>query len=276
MSQHASTPQIDVQAVCANVRCVRCGHQLRGLPAGANCPECGLETATSLSGQPLASEPASWVARVRRGQTLIMLGLPLIWLPPAWLLLVWGCWLVTSPPEHGAFIAPRRWERPLLLSSLLILIPAGVMAALNYDQWHSDLLQTDDRSIGPYLAGIGILLAMCSFALGRITGWIKSTRMKLVRGLATAGSLAAATTLAGAVGIWGLSDELTDLGDFCMLLGIVAAVLTIIPMWSAVVLAQMWTHAALDAAIANKSLGRQWLRPEPGARRLLRANYPAP
>ena len=54
--------------------CVRCGYKLHGLPHDGNCPECGLSVTTSLRGFRLSSADPAYIAALKSGATLIVIG----------------------------------------------------------------------------------------------------------------------------------------------------------------------------------------------------------
>ncbi|MEE8154165.1 MAG: hypothetical protein V3T53_04290 [Phycisphaerales bacterium] len=57
--------------------CVTCGYHLRSLPIEQSCPECGTPIELSLRGDLLSQSDPAWVARLARGQSLLMFGVRL-------------------------------------------------------------------------------------------------------------------------------------------------------------------------------------------------------
>ena len=55
--------------------CITCGYDLRSLPTEESCPECGTAIALSLRGDLMSQSDPAWVARLARGQALLVLGL---------------------------------------------------------------------------------------------------------------------------------------------------------------------------------------------------------
>ena len=54
--------------------CVTCGYDLRSLPTEGSCPECGSRIELSLPGDLLSRSDPAWVARLARGQSLLVFG----------------------------------------------------------------------------------------------------------------------------------------------------------------------------------------------------------
>ena len=59
------------------LRCITCGYDLRSLPTEESCPECGTPIELSLRGDLLSLSDPAWVARLARGQSVLVLGLRL-------------------------------------------------------------------------------------------------------------------------------------------------------------------------------------------------------
>ncbi len=56
------------------LRCITCGYDLRSLPTEESCPECGTRIELSLRGDLLSLSDSTWVARLARGQSLLVFG----------------------------------------------------------------------------------------------------------------------------------------------------------------------------------------------------------
>ena len=61
----------------AELRCVGCGYDLRGLESQGVCPECATPIERSVAGNLLAYADPEWVARVAKGQRHVSLGINL-------------------------------------------------------------------------------------------------------------------------------------------------------------------------------------------------------
>ncbi len=61
-------------SLTTDVPCVQCGYNLRGLPEGGRCPECGTPIARSLRGNLLSTADPAWLERVYRGQAVVCAG----------------------------------------------------------------------------------------------------------------------------------------------------------------------------------------------------------
>ena len=58
--------------VAADARCLRCGYNLRTLPAGGACPECGAAVTSSLRGDRLCFSDRTWVESIASGLGLLV------------------------------------------------------------------------------------------------------------------------------------------------------------------------------------------------------------
>ncbi len=71
MSDPAAPPPTDTPSTESH--CKSCGYNLHALDPSGNCPECGDPIAYSLTGFYLENNPLEWLARVRRGLSLLLL-----------------------------------------------------------------------------------------------------------------------------------------------------------------------------------------------------------
>src|SRR3954447_25278815 len=87
-------------------RCFRCGYDLRGLPPGGNCPECGLAVErSSVEGDELWHAPPAWLAKLSWGARLVLLAPVLGY--------VYGAHLtgyVTFPRVESHYLAPAAFS----------------------------------------------------------------------------------------------------------------------------------------------------------------------
>jgi hypothetical protein len=101
MTDSLTAPPAPVDEARAR-RCYRCGYDLRGLPPGGNCPECGLPVERSAApGDVLWHAPPAWLAKLSWGARLILLAPVLGWVYAAYLR---GS--VTWPRVEGYYLAP--------------------------------------------------------------------------------------------------------------------------------------------------------------------------
>jgi hypothetical protein len=71
LPQSAGAPAV----VPMDVPCRKCGYNLRGLPVDGRCPECGIAVGLSTYGDLLCYSDPAWLAKLRRGVTLILWGI---------------------------------------------------------------------------------------------------------------------------------------------------------------------------------------------------------
>ena len=99
------------------LRCITCGYDLRSLPTEESCPECGTRIELSLRGDLLSLSDPAWVARLARGQSLLVLGVRIC-------LIVMVC----------AFVIP------LLVFVLVFGLSFGFGVSINLPSWVFDVL----------------------------------------------------------------------------------------------------------------------------------------
>jgi hypothetical protein len=111
--------------VTTDIRCRKCGYNLRGLGTDARCPECGVAVAASISGDLLRYCDPDWVALLAQGSKIIIAGFIVIFLGiitsialffaigpgssvvgplgifAGNVLIVIGSWLITTPDPSG-------------------------------------------------------------------------------------------------------------------------------------------------------------------------------
>ena len=56
-------------------QCITCGYDLRGLEIDSSCPECGAAIELSMRGDRLSLSDPAWIAKLAKGQSLLVLGL---------------------------------------------------------------------------------------------------------------------------------------------------------------------------------------------------------
>jgi hypothetical protein len=82
---------IPTPVVGSDRACIRCSYNLRGLPHTGNCPECGTPVEQSLRGILLRFSSDEYLAKIRNGLSLIVIGILLFFaaLFAAFTILVW-------------------------------------------------------------------------------------------------------------------------------------------------------------------------------------------
>ena len=148
MTQPAANA-VDVAA--PHLPCLRCGYDLRGLPADGACPECGLRVAVTSGsdGEGLRHAPPGWIGSLAWGARLALvavaahLAVPYLpefafsWVPDDYLSLSFGVTYaaLTALYAVGAWLLTRRrrfsgrqgaWRLPARFVALLPLFPEVV------------------------------------------------------------------------------------------------------------------------------------------------------
>ncbi len=99
--------------------CVRCGYNLRGVPADGNCPECGLGIARSLAlGQQLRESRPAWIAWLAWAARLLFAAGALLLLTP-FAIPAWD--LVAGMIDPGANSSLRHLGESAAIGTLFLL-----------------------------------------------------------------------------------------------------------------------------------------------------------
>lgn len=253
-----------------DLRCVSCGHNLRGLQRAGACGECGTPVNWSLEGSYLHAHDPEWVNGMRRGVACLGLALPWLWLPPAWVVLGYGLWRASAPDpgsEHGG---------PLRFAGLRVLFAAGpavigcVGVPLCAAYWNSrTLLPKFDPELAIMLLIAGTVLLVPLFigaAIRRAVQWGDSPRLKRRHRSALWLSGLALMFVAG----WG-ANELAVLNlDLLVTLGVIGLLLGVGGFGLSVAcLCEAWRvlDRAEVHARARRTQVRYWRRSVPGASR---------
>jgi hypothetical protein len=111
------------------LRCYRCGYDLRGLPPGGNCPECGLPIERSgVQGDVLWHAPPAWLGKLSWGARLVLLAPVLGY--------VYGAYLrryVAFPWVEGYFLAPAAF--PFMFAAGVWLVTARQPHVFQARRW---------------------------------------------------------------------------------------------------------------------------------------------
>lgn len=154
-----------------DLSCLNCDYNLRGMPASAACPECGMAIGVSLRQDSLADAPADWLVTVRDGAGMIGWGVLLtLPLPPVGLMLAWlGLWRVTLPEPHRIEPWTDRRARfaARVFASLGTLCLAMLVTVIGFA-----LLDRDYRFDARWMEMDVILIAAAAvWYLGWLAGW---------------------------------------------------------------------------------------------------------
>jgi len=254
--------------LAADIPCVSCGYNLRGLKRSGVCGECGEPIRYSLAGSDLACGAPEWVARLRSGTATLALTLPWLWFPPAWLAFSYGLWRV-SAPDPGRVQAGGEAFRSLaraILCALPCLIWYGAVP-LTVAYWYANATTLKfSLSTAVVLLSAGLLSLVppvLALLMWPIAARLHERRLRQAFGLA--GPLGAVACL-GVVAI-GLESVarvrlagLWEAGRLCAELGVPAFVLL------GAALHGTW-RALEQAETQSRALRRPvryWQRPEPG------------
>lgn len=103
-SQPAARPEttaVTAGRIPFDLTCLYCGHNLRGLRPDGVCTECGRPIVLSVRGSRLGAADPKWVRALRNGSGLLLMALPWVWLPPAWIVVLVGGWYLTRAEARG-------------------------------------------------------------------------------------------------------------------------------------------------------------------------------
>jgi hypothetical protein len=255
----------------SDIRCVRCGHNLRGLLPSGTCTECGLRITWTFRGSHLYASDPAWVNRVRSGVVCMALTLPWLWFPPAWLAFGVGLWRLSSPRP-----AQQQAREVGLLTGLrvtLIGCATLLLGYLVYEAW--------DPNVSLYISlrfGLAVELVWCALSIGwagmqlattvliyRVTG---SNDSRLLRRLCTWGVCANGLAIM-LLAAWGINvttnlrfQPLEMLGA----LGGILLVLALLSLWATLFVAwRVLDRAEIQARRSREEL-TVWQRPPPGYR----------
>lgn len=163
--------------VAADTTCIKCGYNVRGLPAAGRCPECGTPVSRSLGGTLLRFSDVAWLHKLKRGVDLILYGILLsvivgivggiaataagssaapllvnIITLGLGLMVAYGQWLLTEPDPSGRGEVQYGTMRKLVRASVIASIFSSVLNLLPVDRSSS--------AVSYVLVSIGVILAL--------------------------------------------------------------------------------------------------------------------
>ncbi len=256
--------------LAADVHCVSCGYNLRGLKRSGVCGECGVPIKYSLAGSYLSCADPVWLNRLRTGAACLALALPWLWFPPAWLVFSYGLWCLSAPdpaqPRRGAGLLTAT-SRALLAGFPCLVLYGAVPLCVAYWFANAATLKFDPREATLFLAGSVLLLVP---PLATATTWrlaVRDGSRRLRRCHGAAFWLALTSLLC--VGGWGVDalfmigiDVLLGLGVIGVPLGLSAFVVLGVSLYG--------TWRSLERAEAQaralRTEVRYWQRLVPGSK----------
>lgn len=114
---------VDQRRVDADLNCLVCGYNLRGLRSAGKCAECGSPVVWAAHGSELLVADPTWLAAVRTGQGIVTMTFLWGWCPLVWPLLIVGLLKLTAPAPSDA-PALRQFQVPALIRWSLLWLPA--------------------------------------------------------------------------------------------------------------------------------------------------------
>lgn len=109
----------------ADLACVLCGHNLRGLRADGRCGECGDPVSNSLLGAALYVADVQWLERVRFGVASLAVIWVWFWLPIVWwLIYAQAVWCITTQDRARKHV-PSKLKSGCLRAVAILLAVVG-------------------------------------------------------------------------------------------------------------------------------------------------------
>ena len=254
-----------------DLACVNCGHNLRGLRSVDPCTECGTPIQLSFCGSALNASDPTWVRHQRLGVATISLTMIWLWLPPAWLVLGYGVWRLTTPKpqvrgwlEQASLCIGRvvlAWVFPALLA---VILADALLGAYEYS--FLDAVGMPDGVLA-VLADIIACVVFCVVLL-KIAAVARLAHSRRLRRLAVLGAACCLIALAMAT-LW-----LTQISrpvyrqtfDFVPALTVLSTLAGLGALAVVLIVAWQLLHVAEVQARALRDQPKVWRRPTPGAR----------
>jgi hypothetical protein len=256
--------------LAADLHCVSCGYNLRGLKRTGVCGECGVPIKWTLEGSYLHAHDPAWVDRPRSGVACLALTLPWLWLPPAWIIYGIGLWRATTPDpasQRGGGLLRVTVVR-FLFAALPPIFAGGLTTmcvAYSSTAW-SPTSALWDAMLILTVAAVPLVPLITGAAIRRVAVWSDSTPLKGRHGTGLWLSGLSAVFLAG----WGLNEIASLQLDILVALGAVGVPLGLCGFGccvaSIVGVLRTLDRAELHARALRTQM-RYWQRPLPGASR---------
>lgn len=146
---------VDQRRVDADLNCLVCGYNLRGLRTAGKCTECGSAVVWAAHGSELLVGDPKWLGAVRTGQGIVTMTFLWGWCPLVWPLLILGVLKLTAPAPRDAPVL-RDFEVLALIRWSLLALPA-LYLLLAFVLYHYGRIRSGDTFLDHF--GSVVLLA---------------------------------------------------------------------------------------------------------------------
>ncbi len=120
---HPGGATLESDTVDDDVICLQCGYNVRGLPRGGRCPECGTPIKRSLQGNLLRYSSPAYLATLNRGVLLILAAIA------AQVICVVGGWILI------AWLTAKGWTDVARVSELLLSTASTGVSVVSLIGW---------------------------------------------------------------------------------------------------------------------------------------------
>ena len=171
----------DPPETSAGTVCIRCGYDLRELPIGGPCPECGTPIEHSLGGDRLSRADPRWLARIALGQSLLAWGLLLAALGALSLMFVPIAFIAISMSGIGGGTVEALAEVAMLAMAGCVVIGLMIcwMGAVLLTVQEPRQYERETRLSSRYLARWGMCGGIGALSLGLSVDFVPLTPLAL-------------------------------------------------------------------------------------------------